>query len=464
MGPYGPFEIRLLNTGEAARLKKWRMVLGFFCLLAAGLALPAAAVWQPPEGAVNAEAVYLYELTTDTLVYEKNAHEERAAASLTKMMTGLLLAESGVDLSESFTIPRELEAEFDRIQAENGSDADLKIGETVTLESLFYACMLPSGNDAASVIAYYLGNGDMDAFFARMNRRAAELGCENTNFTCAHGLYGLEYGNHSTAYDMFLIARACRENELFMSVVTQNGYWMPLTNLHPEPKTPDAPAGAAYYVRTTNVMQLPDQELYRAYIQGIKTGFTDEAGRCFVSSAQQDGLVWVLVVMGAPKALAEDGFNWSFHTTADLYDWALEEFFAVELPSRETPVAQLPLAWCGETETAGVYAAAGLPALQAAGSRVEVIPGELPARLEAPVPAGQKLGTAQVLVDGELIGIVDLVTLQGFERSAWLYYKEKLAPYWWLAAAAALLVFGALGLLAARRRCARKSRRRAAAR
>ena len=239
---------------------------------------------------------------------------------------------------------------------------------------------------------------------------------------------------------------------------------MPLTNLHPEPKTPDAPAGAAYYVRTTNVMQLPDQELYRAYIQGIKTGFTDEAGRCFVSSAQQDGLVWVLVVMGAPKALAEDGFNWSFHTTADLYDWALEEFFAVELPSRETPVAQLPLAWCGETETAGVYAAAGLPALQAAGSRVEVIPGELPARLEAPVPAGQKLGTAQVLVDGELIGIVDLVTLQGFERSAWLYYKEKLAPYWWLAAAAALLVFGALGLLAARRRCARKSRRRAAAR
>ena len=134
-----------------------------------------------------------------------------------------------------------------------------------------------------------------------MNRRAAELGCENTNFTCAHGLYGLEYGNHSTAYDMFLIARACRENELlFMSVVTQNGYWMPLTNLHPEPKTPDAPAGAAYYVRTTNVMQLPDQELYRAYIQGIKTGFTDEAGRCFVSSAQQDGLVGA-GGHGAPK-------------------------------------------------------------------------------------------------------------------------------------------------------------------
>ena len=242
-------------------------------------AFSAAAGWEPPEGAVNAEAVVLYNVDTDTVVYEKNAHEVRAAASLTKMMTGLLLAESGEDLSQTFTIPEDLRPEFDRIQAENGSDADLKIGETVTLESLLYACLLPSGNDAASAIAYYLGNGDMQAFFDKMNARAAELGCENTNFTCAHGLYGLEYGNHSTAWDMFLIARAFRENDLLMEVVTQTGYWMPLTNLHTEAESPDAPAGAAYYVGTTNVMQLPDQELYRPYIRGIKTGFTDEAGR-----------------------------------------------------------------------------------------------------------------------------------------------------------------------------------------
>ena len=442
--------------------RKWA-ALGLTLLMALGLALPAGAQWEPPEGAVNAEAVYLYEVTTDTLVYEKNAHEERAAASLTKMMTGLLLAESGADLAESFTIPQELAAEFDRIQAENGSDADLRIGETVTLESLFYACMLPSGNDAASVIAYYLGNGDMEAFFDRMNRRAAELGCENTNFTCAHGLYGLEYGNHTTAYDMFLIARACRENELFMSVVTQNGYWMPLTNLHTEPKVPEAPEGAAYYLRTTNVMQVPEQELYRPYIRGIKTGFTDEAGRCFVSSAEQGGLQWLLVVMGAPKELAEDGFNWSFHTTAELYDWALEEFFAAELPSRETPVAQLPLAWCREAEAAGLYAAASLPVLQTGSSRVEVLPGGLPARLEAPLAAGQKIGTAQVLVDGELIGIVDLVTLQAFERSAWLYYSELLAP-WRLPAALALLGLAAVVLAALRLRRARRRRHPPAAR
>ena len=414
------------------------------------MAFSADAGWEPPQGAVNAEAVVLYNVDTDTVVYEKNAHEERAAASLTKMMTGLLLAESGEDLSQTFTIPEGLAAEFDRIQAENGSDADLKIGETVTLESLLYACLLPSGNDAASAIAYYLGNGDMQAFFDKMNARAAELGCENTNFTCAHGLYGLEYGNHSTAWDMFLIARAFRENDLLMEVVTQTGYWMPLTNLHTEAKSADAPAGAAYYVGTTNVMQLPDQALYRPYIRGIKTGFTDEAGRCFASSAESGGMTWLMVVMGAPIQLAEDGFNYAFHTTADLYDWALVNFWPVELPNTETPVASVPVKWCAESETVSLYAASTLTTLQCADSAVEVVAEELPQTLEAPVEAGQEAGRAAVYVDGERVGTVELVTGSACRRSGWLYYKEQLAPFAPVLIGAAVLLALAVLLAAAR--------------
>lgn len=426
------------------------------------MAFSAAAGWEPPEGAVNAEAVVLYNVDTDTVVYEKNAHEERAAASLTKMMTGLLLAESGEDLSQTFTIPEGLAAEFDRIQAENGSDADLKIGETVTLESLLYACLLPSGNDAASAIAYYLGNGDMQAFFDKMNARAAELGCENTNFTCAHGLYGLEYGNHSTAWDMFLIARAFRENDLLMEVVTQTGYWMPLTNLHTEAKSADAPAGAAYYVGTTNVMQLPDQALYRPYIRGIKTGFTDEAGRCFDSSAESGGMTWLMVVMGAPIQLAEDGFNYAFHTTADLYDWALVNFWPVELPNTETPVASVPVKWCAESETVSLYAASTLTTLQCADSTVEVVAEELPQTLEAPVEAGQAAGRAAVYVDGERVGTVELVTGSACRRSGWLYYKEQLAPFAPVLIGAAVLL--ALAVLLAAARSAKRRKKAARAR
>lgn len=414
------------------------------------MAFSADAGWEPPQGAVNAEAVVLYNVDTDTVVYEKNAHEERAAASLTKMMTGLLLAESGEDLSQTFTIPEGLAAEFDRIQAENGSDADLKIGETVTLESLLYACLLPSGNDAASAIAYYLGNGDMQAFFDKMNARAAELGCENTSFTCAHGLYGLEYGNRSTAWDMFLIARAFQQNDLLMEVVGQTGYWMPLTNLHTEAKSADAPAGTAYYVGTTNVMQLPDQALYRPYIRGIKTGFTDEAGRCFASSAESGGMTWLMVVMGAPIQLAEDGFNYAFHTTADLYDWTLVNFWPVELPNTETPVASVPVKWCAESETVSLYAASTLTTLQCADSAVEVVAEELPQTLEAPVEAGQAAGRAAVYVDGERVGTVELVTGSACRRSGWLYYKEQLAPFAPVLIGAAVLLALAVLLAAAR--------------
>lgn len=426
------------------------LALALTLAVSLSMAFSAAAGWEPPEGAVNAEAVVLYNVDTDTVVYEKNAHEERAAASLTKMMTGLLLAESGEDLSQTFTIPEGLAAEFDRIQAENGSDADLKIGETVTLESLLYACLLPSGNDAASAIAYYLGNGDMQAFFDKMNARAAELGCENTNFTCAHGLYGLEYGNHSTAWDMFLIARAFRENDLLMEVVTQTGYWMPLTNLHTEAKSADAPAGTAYYVGTTNVMQLPDQALYRPYIRGIKTGFTDEAGRCFASSAESGGMTWLMVVMGAPIQLAEDGFNYAFHTTADLYDWALVNFWPVELPNTETPVASVPVKWCAESETVSLYAASTLTTLQCADSAVEVVAEELPQTLEAPVEAGQAAGRAAVYVDGERVGTVELVIGSACRRSGWLYYKEQLAPFTPVLIGAAVLLALAVLLAAAR--------------
>lgn len=423
------------------------------CFASAGF----AATPTPDESIINAEAVYLYNVDTDTVVYEKNAHEVRAAASLTKMMTGLLLAESGEDLTQSYTIPQALTAEFDKIQEENGSDADLKIGETLTLQDLLYACMLPSANDAASVIAYYLSNGDMDAFFARMNQRAAELGCQNTNFVCAHGLYGLEYGNYSTAYDQFLIANACRQNGLLMSVVCETGYWLPLTNLHTTPKTTDAPEGMSRYIGSTNVLQNPQQELYRSYIQGLKTGFTDEAGRCFASTAVQNGQTWVMVVLGAPRALAEDGFNYSFHTTVNVYDWVFDTFWLAGQPNQESPIASLPLRWCEQTETLPLYADESLLALMTANTEVTLRFDGLPETVETPVAAGTQLGSVTVLLDGEELGSVTLSAKADYAKSNRMYYAELLRPY--LPVAVAVLVLLLLLMMAAvalRRRAKRR--------
>ena len=165
--------------------------------------------------------------------------------------------------------------------------------------------------------------------------------------------------------------------------------------------------------------------------------------------------------MGAPIQLAEDGFNWAFHTTADLYDWALVNFWPVALPNTETPVASVPVKWCAEADTVDLYAASTLTTLQCADSTVAVVAEDVPETLEAPVQAGQTAGRAVVYVDGEAVGTVELVTAAACQRSAWLYYKEQLAPFApaLIAAAvlAALLLFGAARASARRRKRARRA-------
>ncbi len=411
------------HVRRARRLACLVLALLIFC---AG-ALPAAALAGPgfePQSA----AVYFVNLDTGIVAYQKNAHERRACASLTKMMTALLLIESGEDLSRMLTIPERLRGEFDKIQEENGADADLKIGEEITLLDLLYCTLLPSANDAASVIADHLSGGDLDAFAARMTERAAGLGCEDTRFSCAHGLYG--EGNWSTAYDMALIARACREQPLFMQVATTTEYWLPLSNLHPESRDPEAPAGMSRRLRVTNVLQLPDQELYRPYIQGMKTGFTDEAGRCFVSTAVHEGETWLLAVLGAPIPLAEDGFNQAFHDTVDLYDWAFARFEVGGLPAAGEVATRLPLDYCEEADILPLYATEHLTTLidRVEPGRLQVLPN-YEGTPQPPIAAGQVLCTAQVFLDGELLGEIGLAAGQDYAFSKRLYWRAKLAPY-----------------------------------
>jgi len=310
------------------------------------------------------------------------------------------------------------------------------------------ACLLPSGNDAASAIAWYLGDGDEAAFLDQMNRRAAELGCTDTHFSCPHGLDSMDQGNYSTAQDMFRIARACMENEMLMEVMCSTEYWMPLTELHTQADA-GAPEGKSYRIRSTVVMQNPDSPLYRDYIRGMKTGFTDEAGRCFVSGAQQGGANWLLVVMGAQDGLAEDGVNYAFHTTADLYDWALEALAPTAAVNTETPATQLPLRWCAEADTVGLYARNPLVVLAETGSstletRIETTVDSL----TAPVQAGTVLGRLTVQVNGETVGSTELVALRDYERSFWLYANDLVRPWLPLLAAVGIALLIGLVLLA----------------
>ena len=445
-----------------------KRLLACVLLLAFAIATPAGAVWELPFE-VDSQAVYLVHLNTGTVVLDVNGSQRRSPASLTKMVTALLLLESGEDLNTMVTIPQRLQAEFDFIQSENGSDADLKIGETISLENLLYGMMLPSGNDAASVIADYLADGDRNAFAARMTEYAAALGCEDTRFSCAHGLADMEDGNWSTARDMALILQKVSENEQLLKVMATTEWWMPLSNMHTTPKTYEdeaTPAGMAYRVRTTNRMLQPGQDSYREYIVAGKSGFTNEAGRCFASLARQGEDQWVLVVMGARRELTEDKNTYATLDTVAILDWALERFGLGQAPAEDQPVAELPVLWCAEAETVSVWPAGTVTALLD-GEEPARLELELPEQLESPLQAGQVVGQATVTVNGEAVGTVELEVRQDLARSWWLHFTGTHTPGQLALLAAAVLVavllLAAILWLRVRRWLRRRRRRKALA-
>lgn len=365
-------------------------------VLAAALALPGLAAYPMPIQTVNAdESVYLFDLDTGKVILEQNADTPRYIASLTKMMTGLLLLESGADLGAEVTIPYSLTQEFKDIQIANGTGVNLKIGENIRRIDLLYALLLPSANDAASVIASDLSGENIPQFVAQMNARAAELGCTATNFTCPHGLY--DYGNVSTARDLARIAAACYANETFMQVAAAPSYTLPATNLHTEERE----------IQSTDLMQNPDYEYYRPYIRGIKTGFTTLAGRCFVTFAQQDGHTYGLVVLGSTQKDI-------FRECADILDWVFASFGDRHLVDTETPLQNVSLSKCRTADAVTLYAASDVYGYGHAQDGI-TLEYDLPESVRATVKEGQVIGTATVFLDGYEAGTVDLITHQEYE-------------------------------------------------
>ena len=358
--------------------------------LAAAAALPGLAAYPMPiQTASETEAVYLFNADTGKTILAQNADQQQYVASLTKMMTALLLLESGKDLNGEVTVPTAMTQEFKDIQNANGMTAGLRIGETVRRIDLLYALLVSSANDAASVIAYDMGGSVLD-FVRQMNARAAELGCTGTNFTCAHGLF--DYGNVSTAEDMARIAAECYKNPTFVQVSGTAAYTMPATNLHQNERT----------INSTNPLTDTGSEFYRSYIKCVKGGFTTLAGRCAVAFAEQGGHTYGLVILHADNA--------SLYTECDqLLDWAFESFSDRPLVDTETELTTVDLTKCRAQPTAALYAAAPVSGYGHADDVVSYA-FDLPESIPATVKNGQKVGTATVYLDGYEVGTVDLVT------------------------------------------------------
>ena len=354
--------------------------------LTLSLCLPAA--WAAPEqlpavDLVSSSAV-LMEKETGQLLYEKEAHQRMEPASVTKIMTLLLIMEA----LDAGRIRREDPVTISSTAAGmGGSQVYLEEGEQMSAGELIKCITVVSGNDAAVAMAEHLA-GSETAFVAQMNQRAQELGMADTTFINCTGLPA--QGHLTSAHDIALMAR-----ELILKHPGIREYttiWM------------DSIRDGEFGLTNTN-------RLIRFYngATGLKTGYTDTAQYCMAATAERDGMELIAVVMKAPtspqrfddaKALLDQGF--ASYTLTNVYP--------------DAPLAAIPVL-LGDCAQVQPQLERDCRLLVRRGEESAVTTQvELPADLEAPVEQGQRLGELTVYVNGELRDTIPIVSAQGAQR------------------------------------------------
>lgn len=235
---------------------------------------------------ISAKGAVVIELKTGKVLYEKNSGEKLPMASTTKIMSALLTAESG-GLDERFTV------DSDAIKVE-GSSMGLQEGDIVSKRILMYGMLLPSGNDAANAAAVAV-SGSVQKFVQLMNDKAKQLGLGNTHFVTPSGLDDDTDEHYSTAYDMAILTRAALDNGVFREIC----------GCQRAKLCYGAPPYDRWLVNTNKLLTSLDGVI------GVKTGFTDKAGRCLVSACERNGATLICVTLN-------DRNDWADHKA--LYD------------------------------------------------------------------------------------------------------------------------------------------------
>lgn len=337
--------------------------------------------------------VYLENLDTGIVVFEKNADEKIYPASLTKMMTYIVVTENVPDLvNTKVTVTSEMLYNLDPQSSVMGLSG--YIGYEFSVLELLYGLMLPSGNDAALVLANYVGDGVVSNFVDMMNRKAGQLGCTSTHFMNPHGLYDSKH--YSTAKDLATIAKYAYSRPYFKEITGTVEY---------------TANGMNESVENTNYMLNTDySQYYYKYVKSGKTGYTDEAGKCLTTFATKDGYNYLCITLGAPYSYAEN-INYAMLDTKSLYEWAFSNISNVEVLSADKVVRILSVEFAWGDIKAHIVPKVPVQALLPNDyDKSKVTTSyELKDTVRAPVKLGDQVGVIKVFYNDELVGSTELV-------------------------------------------------------
>ena len=409
-------------------MKTRRFFALFFCaVLMFLLAVPAyAADGDVGDWEIAAKAALLIDPDTEEILYARNIHERLYPASLTKIMTCLLVLESidGGTLTRD-TVLTASEAAINAVPAD-GSSVGIKPGEQLTVDELLYCIMLSSANEGCNMLAEAV-SGSIESFVEKMNDKAAALGCEDTHFANTNGLP--DSNHYTTAWDLYLITKEARKHPDFMPLVNTVHHEVPATNL-----------AAARNLWSTNYLICSYRSSNYLYpgAEGIKTGSTPEAGQCLVSAATKSGRSVVSVVLGAERVemTGQDGKPYyvteSFSETIKLFDWGFDNFERQIIVTPDELVCEVGVTLSQEQNTVKVHPDREVERLMPKGLDLEkdlerTITTE--ESVEAPVERGQKLGEMTISYNGTVYATVDLLADEDVAASRLLVFRRDLIEF-----------------------------------
>ena len=408
------------------------------------LAVSAEGFTYDDEDNLNCKSIFMLNLDTNTVVFTKNPDKRLPEASLTKIMSYIVAVENIPNFETvKITVPQSV---ADELSGTGSSMADLYVNEEFTGLQLLYLMMVPSGNDASLVLAKYydslqievdpISDDSLDSsdsenkdentneedsektpniptFIDLMNQKAAELGCNDTNFTNPHGLY--DPNHYSTARDMAKITQYALSLPFFSEITGVTYYEVPPTNIINESR----------YVYSTNKMlsqTAENAEYYYSYATGIKTGSLNESGYCIAAAGLYEGYSYIVIAMGSPY-INEDGIRINYHgemvDAKNLLRWAFLnlERKNVALVGDLMGDVMLEYAWKKDKlqVVAGENVSAILPKNVKTSSIIKVV--DLPEKVHAPIKKGDVIGKATLTYADKEIASIPLVASESVEKS-----------------------------------------------
>ena len=434
-------------------MKKYRF-LSFFLFLAVivPLLLPASAAGQEDLDLFCTHAALL-DANHNELLYDMKANERAYPASTTKIMTALLVMEAietgvlipGTVVTISETAIQGIPSAY--------VISSFKAGEQISIENLLYCMMLPSSCDAANALAEAV-DGTIEDFVAHMNRRAGELGCQGTHFTNTYGLHSEDH--YSTAYDLAIMMQAALEYDLFRTIIKTAAYTVPPTNLSKE----------RYFFNTNGLIS---NNWYLGYVYdkciGGKTGNTDAAGRCLVAAAEDGDELLISVILGSgPMEVPgqSDLKQGQLIESKRLLEYGFSNFHRVTITKEGEPVDKVKVTMSRQADEVNVKPQGSITRTLPKSMDLDDIESRITLfsdTVEAPVEAGQVMGTMTLYYGDEVYGTLDLVAVTSVERSDLLYKKQQFFDFFQttsvklaLIAGAVVVGIAALNLLVLRKR------------